>query len=168
MLQHYDPKLGQRLFPDINLKYVNGFDIYLQKRGNKGNTRKYYLKALRAILNRAIQEREASNDTYPFGKGKFEIAKLEEVTAKRYLSSDTFEMIKSTQAHNPQAEYARQLFPFLIIVSECHSSIWPTYLRIISSAKTESITSFTSDTRFSINKKLFQFIFSSMNQFRHS
>ena len=31
MLQHYDPKLGQRLFPDIDLKYVNGFDIYLQK-----------------------------------------------------------------------------------------------------------------------------------------
>ena len=112
MLQHYDPKLGQRLFPDIDLKYVNGFDIYLQKRGNKGNTRKYYLKALRAILNRAIQEGEASNDTYPFGKGKFEIAKLEEVTAKRYLSSDTFEKIKSTQAHNPQAEYARQLFLF--------------------------------------------------------
>ncbi len=31
----------------------------MQKREYKGNIRKYYLKALRALLNKAIQEKEA-------------------------------------------------------------------------------------------------------------
>ena len=53
MLKSYDRKLDQRLFSDIDLRYVRGFDMFLQKRGCCGNTRKFYFKALRAILNRA-------------------------------------------------------------------------------------------------------------------
>ena len=47
-----------------------------------GNTRKYYLKTLRALLNKAIKEKEASPTTYPFGSGGFEINSLEEETRK--------------------------------------------------------------------------------------
>ena len=56
MLRSYDRKLDQRLFSDIDLRYVRGFDMFLQKRGCCGNTRKFYFKALRAILNRANAE----------------------------------------------------------------------------------------------------------------
>ena len=31
------------------------------------------LKTLRAVINKAIKEKAASNNTYPFGKGGFEI-----------------------------------------------------------------------------------------------
>ena len=54
MLRSYDRKLDQRLFSDIDLRYVRGFDMFLQKRSCCGNTRKFYFKALRAILNRAL------------------------------------------------------------------------------------------------------------------
>lgn len=98
LVGYYDPKLSQRLFSDIDLPYVRRFDAYLQKRGCCGNTRKYYFKPLRAILNQAIKDGVGSESTYPFGKGGFEIAKLEEATEKRYLPSHYLQKLKDTTA----------------------------------------------------------------------
>lgn len=93
LLKYYDGKLSQRLFSDIDLRYVRNFDTFLQKRGCKGNTRKYYFKALRAILNQAKREGVGSEAAYPFVKGGFEIAKLEEATEKRYLPPQDLSLI---------------------------------------------------------------------------
>lgn len=112
LLKYYDGKLSQRLFSDIDLRYVRNFDTFLQKRGCKGNTRKYYFKALRAILNQAKREGVGSEAAYPFVKGGFEIAKLEEATEKRYLPPQDLQKLKDTPAQNLQNEYARQLFLF--------------------------------------------------------
>ncbi|WP_263667902.1 site-specific integrase [Bacteroides nordii] len=126
MLELYDSKFHTRVFSEIDIKYVKGFDIWMQKPrrslgkgereiqrdGCSGNTRKYYLKALRAVLNRAIQENEASAVTYPFGKGGFEIAKLEEETPKRYLPSEYLERIKGTPGKTFVTEIARRMFLF--------------------------------------------------------
>ena len=110
LLEHYDDKFDKRVFSEIDIKFANGFDIFLQKRGCKGNTRKYYFKALRSILNKAIQEKEATEKTYPFGKGGFQIAKLEEETDKRYLPIEYLDKIKKSHSENPKREYARKLF----------------------------------------------------------
>jgi integrase len=110
LLEHYDSKFSKKLFSEIDIKFVNGFDVFLQKRGCKGNTRKYYFKALRSILNRAIQEKEATEKTYPFGKGGFQIARLDEETEKRYLPVEYLNKIKNIPSENPQREYARKLF----------------------------------------------------------
>ena len=112
ILKSYDRKLDQRLFSDIDLRYVRGFDMFLQKRSCCGNTRKFYFKALRAILNRANAEGVGSVATYPFGRGGFEVSKLEEATAKRYLPAAKLSKLKSSTASNPQCEYARKLFLF--------------------------------------------------------
>ena len=112
LLKYYDGKLSQRLFSDIDLRYVRGFDMFLQKRSCCGNTRKFYFKALRAILNRANAEGVGSVATYPFGRGGFEVSKLEEATAKRYLPAAELSKLKSATANNPQCEYARKLFLF--------------------------------------------------------
>ena len=101
LLKYYDSKLNQRLFSDIDLRYVRNFDTFLQKRGCKGNTRKYYFKALRAILNQAKREGVGSEAAYPFVKGGFEIAKLEEATEKRYLPPQDLQKLKDTPAQNP-------------------------------------------------------------------
>jgi len=110
MLEHYDSRLDQKTFSEIDIKFVNGFEVFLQKRGCKGNTRKYYFKALRSILNKAIQEKEATEKTYPFGKGGFQIAKLDEETEKRYLPVEYLNKLKNTVSEKPQREYARKLF----------------------------------------------------------
>lgn len=35
MLEHYDSKLDKKVFSEIDIKFVNGFDIYLQKEDAK-------------------------------------------------------------------------------------------------------------------------------------
>lgn len=140
MLLIYDKRLKSKTFADINLAFVRGFDRWMQKprkteyksaKGNvriveregcKGNTRKYYLKALRAVLNLAIAYKEATKENYPFGKGLFEIAELEEETTKRYLSDSDLAKIKETDLtkHNKTndnidlgMEEVRRIFLFL-------------------------------------------------------
>lgn len=130
MLQLFDKKFDKRLFSEIDLKYVQSFNIFLQTprktvytstKGNKriverdgcsGNTRKYYFKALRAVLNKAIKAKEASPSTYPFGKGGFEVAKLEEETEKRYLPSEYLQKLKTSKSEKTQLELSRLLFLF--------------------------------------------------------
>ncbi|MDL2241303.1 site-specific integrase [Bacteroidales bacterium OttesenSCG-928-L03] len=112
MLELFDNKFETRVFPEIDIKYIKAFDVYLQKRGCTGNTRKFYFKALRACMNKAIQDKEASESTYPFGKGGFNISSLEEETAKRYLPVDYMETLKSTIMDNSTLEMTRRLFLF--------------------------------------------------------
>ena len=112
ILSKYDKKIKERLFSEIDIKYVNTLNTALEKDGCCGNTRKGYLKTLRVILNKAILEKEAPTETYPFGNGGFSINKLEEETRKRYLSDDDLLLIKNSQQTSPTLEYTRKLFLF--------------------------------------------------------
>lgn len=112
VIELFDEKLSERVFPEIDIKYVKSFDVFLQKRECKGNTRKFYFKTLRAVLNKAIQDGEASETTYPFGKGGFSISSLEEETTKRYLPHDSMFKLKTTVMDNAVLERTRRLFLF--------------------------------------------------------
>lgn len=110
LLSLYDKRLPSRVFQEIDLKYVTDFDIFLQKRQCSGNTRKYYLKALRALLNKAIKDKEANRTTYPFGEEGFNIGALEEETLKRYIPLDNLQTIKETIMTNKALELTRRIF----------------------------------------------------------
>ena len=84
----------------------------MEKNGCCGNTRMHTLKTLRAVINKAIKEKAASNNTYPFGKGGFEINKLAEETAKRYLLPTDLELIKNSPQQNFVLERARRIYLF--------------------------------------------------------
>lgn len=108
----YDSKAKQRLFSDIDVKYINRLNHAMEVKGCCGNTRMHTLKTFRAVINKAIQEKEASSSTYPFGKGGVEIGKLAEETEKRYLSIKELQLIKNTPQQNMVLERARRLFLF--------------------------------------------------------
>lgn len=110
LISSFDKNFKSRTFPEINLKYVQDFDIYLQKRGCTGNTRKYYMKCLRALLNKAIKGKEASRATYPFGEDGFSIGALEEETMKRYIPLDNLKILKETILTNKALELTRRIF----------------------------------------------------------
>lgn len=112
MLEKYDKKIKERTFAEIDFKYVSAFNAALEKRGCCGNTRRIYLKPLSVILNKAIKEKKCSSDTYPFGKGGFELGKLAEVTEKRYLLPQELELIKKSPQEDFVLERARRLFLF--------------------------------------------------------
>lgn len=108
----YDSKAKERLFSEIDVKYINRLNMAMEKNGCRGNTRMHTLKTLRAVINKAIKEKAASNNTYPFGKGGFEINKLAEETAKRYLLPTELELIKNSPQQNFVLERARRIYLF--------------------------------------------------------
>ncbi len=130
ILDVFDKKLSKRLFSEIDIKYIRDFDAFLQtpretvcknkngttriiqRKGCCGNTRKGYMKQLRSILNLAIESEEASRTTYPFGKGGFEVAKLEEETEKRYLPTEYLTKIKTEIPTTESLQFARLVFLF--------------------------------------------------------
>jgi len=130
MLKVFDKKFEQKLFSEIDIKYVRAFDTFLQmpresvyistkgnkrivqRKGNSSNSRMIHFRTLRAVINQAIESKEASTTTYPFGKGGFEVAKLAEETEKRYLPTEYLMKIKNTVSEIKNNEYARKLFLF--------------------------------------------------------
>jgi tyrosine type site-specific recombinase len=111
-LRLFDKRLSVRYFQEIDLKYVNGYNQFMEKRGWCGNTRKHELKTLRAMLNKAISLKECSPTTYPFGKGGFCISALEEETRKRYLPQKCLSSLMNCKFENKPREVARRLFLF--------------------------------------------------------
>lgn len=130
MLEIFDKKFEKRLFPEVDIKYVQDFDAFLQtpresickykngttkivqRKGCCGNSRRGYMKQLRSIINLAIQAKEANRSTYPFGKGGFEVAKLEEETEKRYLPTDYLAKVKADVQLKEPVQFARLVFLF--------------------------------------------------------
>ena len=108
----FDKKLNNRVFQEIDIRYVKAYNAFMEKKGWCGNTRKHNLKTLRAVLNRAILEKEYNASAYPFGKGGFCISELEEETDKRYLSEASLNKLMGMKSKNKRNEMARHLFLF--------------------------------------------------------
>lgn len=111
-LKLFDKKLHVLCFQEIDIKYVNSYNQFMEKRGWSGNTRKHDMKTLSAILNRAIKTKEYSGNSYTFGKDGFCISALEEETRKRYLSQEYLDKLMNTVFANKPREVARRLFLF--------------------------------------------------------
>jgi len=113
LLQKFDKSFSRRLFPEIDYRYVRRFNDWLQiERGVGAATVKYYMKALRALVNKAIKEGDAPESTYPFGKGKYSISALDQETLKRYLPSEYIDRIKTFESENLKLILAKNLFLF--------------------------------------------------------
>ena len=93
-------------------KYINKFhDFLYDKRGCSLNTIRYYMKAFRALINKAIKEGEASNVTYPFGKDGYSIPGEE--TQKRYLPGVDLDKVKN----KPLEDYHLNLYRNIFLLS---------------------------------------------------
>lgn len=112
ILEKYDKKIKERLFSEIDIRYVNALNVALERDGCRGNTRFGYIKTLRLILNKAIVEKVMSKDTYPFGEGGFSVNSLKEETRKRYLMDKDLLLLKNTPQESSTLEYTRKLFLF--------------------------------------------------------
>lgn len=112
ILEKYDKKIKERLFSEIDIRYVNALNVALERDGCCGNTRFGYIKTLRLILNKAIVEKVMSKDTYPFGEGGFSVNSLKEETRKRYLTDKDLLLLKNTPQESSTLEYTRKLFLF--------------------------------------------------------
>jgi len=61
------------LFEEITVEQLNNYEAWMLKEEHNLTTVGIYLRNIRAILNIAIRNGLMKKDSYPFGKGKFEI-----------------------------------------------------------------------------------------------
>ncbi|HMH33627.1 MAG TPA: site-specific integrase [Puia sp.] len=99
-------------FSDIDILFLNRFEEYLKSNGKGGNTIYIYLRTLRALFNRAVEEEATSEKYYPFKK--FSLAKYAKIkTEKRAISKDEIEKIKKLKLSKiPELLLAHKLFLF--------------------------------------------------------
>ena len=112
MLELFDKNISSRVFSEIDLPYIKSFELFLQKRNLKGNSRSVYHRTIKAVINKAIQDKESTVETYPYGKGGFQTGRIETRTTKKYLPTEQLEILKITKVTVPTREYARCIFLF--------------------------------------------------------
>lgn len=60
-------------YADITPKWLRGYERYEQERGLKQTTIAIHLRSLKAVINDAVAVGVIKPNSYPFGRGKFEI-----------------------------------------------------------------------------------------------
>ena len=123
MLRSYDRKLDQRYFPTSTC-VMSGDSICSSKAGLLRQHAQILFQGVTGHSEPGQCGGVGSVATYPFGRGGFEVSKLEEATAKRYLPAAKLSKLKSSTASNPQCEYARKLFLFSYYCYGISSSTW--------------------------------------------
>lgn len=108
-LAKYDTRFDTKKVQDINARYLNEYIADQTKNGIKPNTISIRLRAIRKVLNFAIEDKCGSVETYPFG-GKNGVKIPHNKTLKRYVPMDGLHRIAATKMINPAAESARHLF----------------------------------------------------------
>ncbi|HTN37105.1 MAG TPA: site-specific integrase [Arachidicoccus sp.] len=81
---------------EITPQFLNKYEKLLLMDGKSPTTVGIYLRPLRAIINRAIEQGLVSRDSYPFGRGKYQI--LGGRNIKKALSKEELMAISSYEA----------------------------------------------------------------------
>ncbi|MHA7101255.1 tyrosine-type recombinase/integrase [Roseivirga pacifica] len=98
-------------FQDITSDWLNKYEQYMTNRKKRSiNTVSIYLRALKTVYNKAIDEKDIEKDYLPFGKRKYQIPSSTNV--KRALSEDQLAKLLNCSPLNYQQEKARDFWFF--------------------------------------------------------
>lgn len=98
----------EALFDQLNADLFTEYEAYLKGRGNTPNTISFYMRILKAVYNRAVEDGLAEQ-RYPFKSVYTGVEK----TMKRALSLNDIRHIKGLDLSlKPNLDYARDMFMF--------------------------------------------------------
>ena len=117
MLQRY--KKGAYTFQDIEYNFLNGFEVFLAKRGSKNSNIHFYMRQLRATINEAIRRGVLSKDAYPFAtqfnKSGYSFAHLKGEYNPKPLTLNEVDKIKQfPYSEYPELQHTYDIFMFLL------------------------------------------------------
>lgn len=118
ILKLYHNNFESLLFPDIDYKFISGFDFFLRERKVMDTTISVYMRITRTVLLNAINDNIGSKETFCFSDrhgytGKlYKISKLNVETTKRFIPVEYLQKIKNTKFIEPHFEFTRHLFLF--------------------------------------------------------
>ena len=96
------------LFDQLNADLIAEYEAYLKGRGNSPNTVSFYMRILKAVYNRAVED-GLTEQQYPFKSVYTGVEK----TMKRAISLNDLKRIKGLDLSlKPNLDYARDMFLF--------------------------------------------------------
>lgn len=104
-------KYSKLTFFDITPRFLQDCENYMtENKGRSLTTVSMYLRALKAVFNRAIDEKEIEKDYYPFGKRKYQVPNSSNV--KKALSKEQLSILFNANPENKYQEKARDFWFF--------------------------------------------------------
>lgn len=97
---------------EIDIQFLNDFELFLRKRGNRNNSIATNFSILKAAYNKAAEEGKFKSKSDPFTK--FKVGKLWTVTSKRAISKEDIQRIEqyTPLSKAPYLALARDIFLF--------------------------------------------------------
>ena len=105
-------------FEEITLSLLRDFELFLRRRGNKDNSIATKFSVLRAVYNRASEERVFSSNENPFLR--FKLGRLWTATRKRAISKEDIRRLKALDlSHDKTGQrlFARDIFLFSYLMA---------------------------------------------------
>lgn len=93
---------------DIDTTWLQSFEKYMIDRGRSVSTVGIYLRPLRAIFNKAIQEGEIEKEVYPFGKRNYQIPTAKNV--KKALTKQQMKLLFQAKPSNKEQQKAKDFW----------------------------------------------------------
>lgn len=103
-------KSNRLSFKSINIHFLKKYESEMVKEGKSLTTIGMYLRCLRYLYNEAIKEGVVKLQDYPFGKGKYEIPKPQNI--KKALTLPEVEKIYKYLPKNLTEQYFRDIWLF--------------------------------------------------------
>lgn len=107
-LESFNKDIDKLMFHNINVNWLKSFENHLLDSNLSITTVGIYLRPLRSIFNKAIEDREIDKEFYPFGKRKYEIPNAKKV--KKALSLEELKKLYHAKPKNREQEKAKDFW----------------------------------------------------------
>jgi hypothetical protein len=98
-------------FTDITVSFLKKYESFFRKKGTKEISISFYMRTLRAVMNRAIAEKYCNKNIYPFKD--YSIANLNTKTVKRAISKDAIlRIMKLDYKEGSRLFHSKNIFLF--------------------------------------------------------
>jgi integrase len=98
-------------FNDIDVPFLNRYEAFMYRQGLVENSISTYFKVLRALLNKAIQDKRMKKEQYPFED--YSLGKFSTITEKRAMSKEDLQKVIALPLNlRSKLHVARDLFLF--------------------------------------------------------
>ncbi|HRY97485.1 MAG TPA: phage integrase SAM-like domain-containing protein, partial [Bacteroidales bacterium] len=94
---------------DITAKWLNDYEYFMTEvKGRSLTTVSMYVRALRAIFNVAIENKDFKKERYPFGKKRYQVPASTKL--KRALNKEQLSILFNAKPKTPEQEKARDFW----------------------------------------------------------
>ena len=102
-------EISSLAFVEVTPKFLQGYETYMLTVLERSRTSvSMYLRALKAVFNAAIEEKEINPEIYPFGTRKYQIPSANSV--KKALNQSEIKLLYSSTTNNEFQEKARDFW----------------------------------------------------------